>query len=68
MKAAKLIHVENELLSGGRAEVSRIGRLWFFSRFYASPDQPPETSDILTKEEAYKRLEDALRTDVLELD
>ncbi len=65
---SKLIRVENELLSDGRAEVSRIGRLWFFSRFYTSDDQAPETSDILTKEEAYKRLEDALRSDVLELD
>jgi hypothetical protein len=65
---SKLIHVEDELLSDGRAEVSRIGRLWFFSRFYADDDQPPETSDILTKEEAYKRLEDALRSDVMELD
>ena len=57
------INIESHILSDGRAEVAHIGNLWFFSRFYAGGIPPLEKSEIITKEEAYKRLEEALRAD-----
>ena len=67
-RGPELVHVECHTLSDGRAEVSRIGRMWFFTYFPVDSSLAPEESGIISKEEAYKRLEEILKKDVLELD
>lgn len=65
-KTSRIVIVESYPLSDGKAQVSRIGRLWFFTRFHVELDQAPDTSGIISKDEAYGRLEEALKADVLE--
>ena len=64
----RITELERHSLSdGGAARITRLGHTYNYSRVFPD-DQPPETVVGISKGEAYRRLEDALRRDVLELD
>ena len=68
MRVKRIKELErHDLSDGGVARVSRLGRTYSYSRTFAD-DQLPETVVGISKGEAYRRLEDALRRDVLDLD
>jgi len=68
MRRARIVELErHELADGGVASVTRLGRRFNYSRTFPD-DQCPETRCGVTKTEAYRLLEEALRRDVLELD
>ena len=56
----------HDLSDGGVARVSRLGRTYSYSRTF--PDEYPKVVLNITKGEAYRLLEEALRRDVLDLD
>lgn len=68
MRTARIHELEtHRLADGGIARVTRFGRKYGYSRSF--PDGScPETVTGVTKAEAYRYLEEALRRDVLELD
>ena len=70
MSKARIVEIERHLLADGSVvTVSRLGRRHYFSRLYPNPeDHPPKTGPGITKAEAYRLLEDALKRDVLDLD
>ncbi len=55
----------HSLAGGGIARVTRFGRKYGFMRSFPA-GQAPEIAHNLTKEEAYRRLEDCLNHDVME--
>ena len=68
-KAPRIRRVESHRLAEGWVELCRMGRTYGLTRFYPDPmERPPEMVHGITKAEAYKRLEEILRADVLELE
>lgn len=66
---ARLIILKKVYLSGGGyARVTKLGKLYHFDRIFPQPDQPPYTSEPLTKDEAFARLETCLKKDVCDSD
>ena len=67
MRAKRVKELErHDLSDGGVARVSRLGRTYSYSR--TLPDECPKVVLNITKAEAYRLLEEALRRDVLDLD
>lgn len=60
--------IASEGLSDGRAEVTKLGRYYYFNRFYAEPLAPPEFSGPMHRGEALALLAETIKADVLEAD
>ncbi len=68
MRTTNIVELErHRLADGGQAIVTRLGLTYNFSRTYPSCEQAPACALNITKAEAYRLLEDALKCDVLEL-
>ena len=68
-RGPRIVQLESHPLAEGWVEVCRMGRAYGVTRFYPDPmERPPEMTHGITKAEAYKRLEEILRADVLELE
>ena len=66
---ARILTLEKHQLSdGGYAYVKRLAWSYSFDRTYPDASTPPDCEYELTKKEAYQKLEDCLKKDVLELD
>lgn len=69
MSKTRIVELERHPLSdGGLAIVTRLGLTYNFTRTYNSCEEPPECVPNITKDEAYRLLEDALKRDILEAD
>ena len=68
LPVANIVTLEEHTLSdGSTVKVTKLGRTYSFHHL-GGPMEAPESSIGITKEEAYRLLEEALRDDVLELD
>lgn len=65
----RIVEIERYRLSdGGLAIINRLGRSYSFIRTYDSFEQPPDVTQDLNKETAYKMLADTLQNDVCEVE